>query len=84
MGRPAYLGDNFGIGLQLQEALREPGGVDLVVGLSKDTDRTLQCYLHVLRLQLALREVRCQLEVLGDVIGFFCNSSALKFDRYAK
>lgn len=81
MGRPAYLGDDFGIGLQLQEALREPGGVGLVVGLSKDTDCTPQCYLHVLRLQLALREVRCQLEVLADVIGFFFrNSSVLKFD----
>jgi hypothetical protein len=85
VGRPAYLGDDFGIGLQLQEALREPGGVGLVVGLGEDADRTPQCYLHVRRLQLTLREVRCQLEVSADVIGFFfCNSSALKFDRHAK
>lgn len=79
----AHLCDDFGVGLQFQETLGEPGGVGLVVGLGEHADSTPQRYLHVGRLQFALSEVRRQLEVSADIIRFFfCNPPPFELNRH--
>ena len=81
----AYLGNNFCRGIQLEKASCETGSVCMVVRLGEDTDRTPQSNLKVERLELAVSEVRSELQVAGGIFRLLlCYASSLEFDRDTK
>ena len=82
---PTHLGDNFGVGIEIQESPRELGCGGSVVRAREHLNRAPERDLHVWWLQIAVREVRSQFQAPANIVRFLLgDTTTLEFERNTK